>query len=134
MGSNETSEMNESDEMMKALCARGIVSASLDDRQCKMKLVELGLTIPAGKSDCLLFGREGQDAMYIFVYFRDPSRDSADQGFIGLRFDFAKYRRNPLAPNCSVREACLSFTRAVADLVGIELNENEWGVGRSSQN
>ena len=38
------------------------------------------------------FGKEGQDAMYIFVYFRDPARDISDQGFIGLRFNFAKYR------------------------------------------
>ncbi len=128
-----TPSMNESDKMLKALCAHGVVSASLDDRQCKMKVVELGLTIPEGKNDCLLFGRDGQEAMYIFVYFRDPARDSSDQGFIGLRFDFAKYRNNPLAQDCDVQEACSFFTRAIAEMVGIDLSKSTWAVA-SSQN
>jgi hypothetical protein len=119
--------------MMKALCERGIVSASLDGQQCKMKVVELGLTIPEGKNDCLLFGEEGQ-AMYVFVYFRDPARDTSDQGFIGLRFDFAKYRNNPLRPDCGVREACLFFTHAIAELVGIDMSKSTWAVGPSFQN
>ena len=90
--------MNGADKMIKTLCARGIVSASDDNGKCKRKIVELGLTIPEGKNDCLLYGVERQDAMYIFVCFRDPRRSSADRGFVGLKFDFAKYRGNPLAP------------------------------------
>jgi hypothetical protein len=126
---SKTPSMTESDKMMKALCERGIVSASMDDRQCKMKVVQLGLTIPEGRNDCLLFGKEGQDAMYIFVYFRDPARDISDQGFIGLRFDFAKYRSNALASECNLREACLCFTRAVAEMTGIELSDSTCDVG-----
>src|SRR5215469_11434405 len=101
--------MNDADEVMKALCERGVVSGSIDNGQCKRKIVELGLTIPEGKNDCILFGPESEDAFYTFICFRDPARSNTDQGFIGLRFDCAKYRRNPLASECGLREACILF-------------------------
>jgi hypothetical protein len=131
---SDTEFMNDADKVMKTLCQTGVVSGSVDDVQCKRKIVELGLTIPEGKSDCLLFGRECKEAIYIFVYFRDPRRSAADQGFIGLRFDCAKYLRNPLTARCGLREACALFTRAVANLTGIELKKNTWDVGQHSDN
>ena len=120
--------MNEVHKMMRALCARGIVSASNDNGKCKRKIVELGLTIPEGKNDCLLYGVERQEAMHIFAYFRDPARHGADLGFVGLKFDFAKYRRNPLAPDCGVREACVLFANAAAELSGFNVAKCTWDV------
>lgn len=126
--------MNDADEVMKTLCQKGVVSGSVDDVECKRKIVELGLTIPEGKNDCLLFGREGKDVIYVFVYFRDPRRYGADKGFIGLRFDCARYLRNPLTAGCGLREAYTLFTRAVAKLTDIELKESAWNVAEHSAN
>ena len=126
--------LNDADEVLKALCERGVVSGSLDDVQCKRKIVELGLTIPEGKNDCMLFGGECKDAIYLFIYFRDPTRSVADHGFIGLRFDCVKYLSNPLATGCGVREACTLFTRAVAKLTGIDLMKNTWDARHHSDN
>ena len=126
--------MNELDKMMRALCERGIVTGNDDDAYCKRKIVELGLMIPEGKSDCLLYARERQEAMYIFAYFRDPARHGADVGFVGLRFDFAKYRSNPLAPDCGVRDACRLFATAVAEWTGVDLANCTWGAGSPFRN
>lgn len=126
--------MNDADKVLKALCKIGVVSGSIDDVQCKRKIVELGLTIPEGKSDCMLFGRESEAAFYTFVCFRDPDRCGTDHGFIGLRFDCAKYLRNPLAAECGLREVCVLFTQAVAKLTGIDLKKSTWGTGHCSDN
>jgi hypothetical protein len=126
--------MNDADKVLKALCKIGVVSGSINDLQCKRKIVELGLTIPEGKNDCLLFGRESEAAFYTFVYFRDPARSDTDQGIIGLRFDCVKYLSNPLAAECGLREACILFTRAVAKLTGIDVKESIWCVGHRSDN
>lgn len=126
--------MNDADKVLKALCKKGVVSGSIDDVQCKRKIVELGLTIPQGTNDCVLFGRESRTAFYIFVYFRDPARSDADQGLVGLRFDCVKYLNNPLATGCGLREARLLFTRAVAKLTGIDFIESACCMGHSSDN
>ncbi|MGH7943366.1 MAG: hypothetical protein ACREE6_17950 [Limisphaerales bacterium] len=126
--------MNDSDRMIQALRERGILSASFDDGQCKKKIVDLGITIPGGKNDCLLYGREGQVALYLFVYFRDPARSSDGRGFIGLRFDFARYRKNPLVPGCGPRKAFCLFSNAVAEMVGIDLRHCIWVAGDRSRN
>ena len=64
----------------------------------------------------------------IFACFRDPARSGADQGFVGLRFDFANYLSNPLAPDCGLREACRLFATAAAELTGFDLTKCTWGV------
>ena len=126
--------MNDAEKVIGTLRARGIVSASMDNGQCKRKIVELGLTIPEGKNDCLVYGIERQVAMYVFVCFRDPTRGFGDHGFLGLRFDFAKYRSNPLAPDWDIRKACALFACAAAELTGFDMANCTPGTGSSFRN
>jgi hypothetical protein len=121
-GENEWPSVSESDAVFRVLHERGVIGINCDEWQCKRKLVELGLSLPDGKSHCLIYGKERQESLYLFVCVRDSKRGSSAPGFRGFRFDIAKYRSNPLE-GLGVGEAFLAFMGAVATLEGFDLTQ-----------
>jgi hypothetical protein len=118
---------SEGTRFLKILRERGIFTANVDDLESRMKLVELGITMPKEKDRWLLYDSDrGERALYIFfrlpIQDQDASRDRNRMRtrLIALRFDIAKYRNNPLTPGFEVGDAAALFCRSVDVVAGLD--------------
>jgi hypothetical protein len=117
---------NEGTRFLKTLRERGIFAATFDDVESRMKLVELGLSMPKEKDRWLLFdSNRCERALYIF--FRLSVRNQMRSRLIVLRFDMAKYRSAPLSPDFDVGSACALFYRSIAVVAGLDAMKCELG-------
>jgi hypothetical protein len=117
---------SEGTRFLKTLRERGIFAATFDDVESRMKLVELGLSMPKEKERWLLFDSTRRErALYIF--FRLSVRNQMRSRLIVLRFDMAKYRSAPLSPDFDVGSACALFYRSSAVVAGLDLMKCELG-------
>jgi hypothetical protein len=120
---------SEGKQFLKALRERGILTANLDDVESRMKLVELGITMPKEKVRWLLYdcNRHGDRALYIF--FRLPARHQmrSRSRLVALRFDIARYQSNPLTPDFEVGDAAALFCRSVSAAMGFDYAKCELG-------
>jgi hypothetical protein len=121
---NEKNGMPSVDEAMtiaSVLGGRGIVGINYDEWQCKRKIIELGLSMPDGKNPCLIYGREGDTSLYLFVRVPEAGGGPGRLSFVGFRFDIVKYRSSPVPGMGGAGEAFLAFMGAVAKLEGFDL-------------
>jgi hypothetical protein len=112
---------NEANEVIKMFGDRGIISV-IDEGDCKAKIDELGLTAPVGKDNGLLYRKVGE-AVYLFMCVHDEDDPKRRLRYIGSRFDFAKYRTNPVE-GVGPQEAWVLFAQAVSDLAGFDLEKS----------
>jgi hypothetical protein len=131
----ETMNMPSRDEgkrYLKTLGERGILTANFDDLQTRMKLVELGLTMPKEKDGWLFFPCCPERAVYIFLRFPDPFRNPGRPRLIAFRFDIAKYMSNPLTPGLEAGPASTLFDRSVTVLARLDSTKcamgKTWGL------
>jgi hypothetical protein len=125
---DEKSGMTSADDakvIVRVLRDCGIIRINRDKLQCERKMIELGLMLPDGKSGCLIYGREGNAALYLFVCLPNSNSERSASGAglsnYGFRFDSGKYRSNPVKGLGGVGEAFLAFMGAVATLEGFDL-------------
>ena len=131
---NGMPSMSAAEVVVRVLSERGIVEFNDDERQCKGKVVALGLSMPKAGEACLMYGREGDRSLYLFVCLPDPARGPGKLSYMGFRFDMVKYRSNPVPGMGGVGEAFLAFMGAVARLEGIDLGKcrlEREGTGRN---
>lgn len=129
-----TPTRHEAKTILKILCDRGIVVANRNDTEARATLIELGLTMPKEKDHWLVFDSLRENAMYIFLRIRNPARSHARPDLVALKFDYAKYRRKPLAPNFGAGEAFGLFERALAAVTGLDLTKFKLAFPKHSHN
>jgi hypothetical protein len=126
---------SEGKRFLKTLREHGILTANLNDLESRMKLVELGITMPKEKDRWLLYdcNRPGDRALYIFFRLpaqdrnRNRSRMRSRSRLIALRFDIARYQSNPLTLDFEVGDAAALFCRSVAVAMGFDYAKCELG-------
>lgn len=123
----DTPSREEAKGYLKILGERGILTANFDDLETRMKLVELGHTMPKEKEGWLFFVSCPERAYYIFLRFPDPFRHQGRPCLIVFRFDIAKYMSNPLAPGLEGGTASILFSDSVAVLA--RLDPTKWELG-----
>ena len=119
----DTPSRDEGKRYLKTLSERGILAANFDDLQTRMKLIELGLTMPKEKDRWLVFVSCPEKALYTFLRFPDPFRNQGRPRLIVFRFDIARYQSNPLAPGLEAGPAGVLFDRSVAVVAGLDFTK-----------
>ena len=112
---------------LKTLGERGILAADFDDVESRMKLFQLGLVMPKGHEHWLLFDSTPEKALYVFFRLAIPGRNRMRSRLIVFRFDLAKYRSNPLAPEFGVGGTAALFCRSIAIVAGLDYSKGMLG-------